>query len=235
MPIFNALQRAGLRYNEAESLGLFAHLPQLLTSDVLASARGLGAESAAPIFIVGMPRSGTSLAEQILASHPAVFGAGEIAFWDDAFAAHDPHGWTEEARANAIKAIAEQYFARTAQASAEALRGTTGVDDYGEGLKRLSEHVSGFLAITDGPEGIYWLERKTVRHMPAFKVKAIDSLGAGDAFHGAFTLALAEGRDLDAAMRFASATAALKCTKFGGASGAPTRAEVDAFLKRQGG
>jgi len=117
--------------------------------------------------------------------------------------------------------------------SAEALRGTTGVDDYGEGLKRLSEHVSGFLAITDGPEGIYWLERKTVRHMPAFKVKAIDSLGAGDAFHGAFTLALAEGRDLDAAMRFASATAAFKCTKFGGASGAPTRAEVDAFLAKR--
>jgi tetratricopeptide (TPR) repeat protein len=73
----NALQRAGLRYNEAESLGLFAHLPQLLTSDALASARGLGDESAAPIFIVGMPRSGSTLIEQILASHLQVFGAGE--------------------------------------------------------------------------------------------------------------------------------------------------------------
>jgi sugar/nucleoside kinase (ribokinase family) len=68
--------------------------------------------------------------------------------------------------------------------------------------------------------------------MPAFKVNAIDSLGAGDAFHGAFTLALAEGRDLVDAMRFASATAALKCTKFGGASGAPQRAEVEEFLLR---
>jgi tetratricopeptide (TPR) repeat protein len=85
-------------------------------------SRASASQSERPVFVLGMPRSGTSLAEQILASHPAVFGAGEIAFWDDAFAAHDPHGWTEEARANAIKAIAEQYFARTAQASAEALR-----------------------------------------------------------------------------------------------------------------
>jgi sulfofructose kinase len=117
--------------------------------------------------------------------------------------------------------------------SAEALRGTTGLDDYGAGLKRLSEHVSGFLATTDGPNGIYWLDQGNMRHMPAFEVKAIDSLGAGDAYHGAFTLGLAEGRDLDAAMRFASATAALKCMKFGGAAGAPRRAEVEEFLKRQ--
>lgn len=73
----NALQRVGLRYNEAESLRLFAHLPQLLTSDALATARGLGDASAAPIFIIGMPRSGSTLIEQIFASHPQVFGAGE--------------------------------------------------------------------------------------------------------------------------------------------------------------
>src|SRR6202041_431196 len=41
-----------------------------------------------PVFIVGMPRSGTSLTEQILASPPAVFGAGEVTFWDDAFVAY---------------------------------------------------------------------------------------------------------------------------------------------------
>lgn len=117
-------------------------------------------------------------------------------------------------------------------ASAEALHGTTGLSDYGAGLLRLAEHVSGFLAITDGPNGVYWLDHGALRHMPAFKVKAIDSLGAGDAFHGAFTLGLAEGRDLPDVMRFASATAALKCTYFGGASGAPQRAEVEEFLKK---
>ena len=81
--------------------------------------------------------------------------------------------------------------------------------------------MPGFLAVTDGPNGVYWLENGALRHMPAFAVKAIDSLGAGDAFHGAFTLALAEGRDLAGALRFASAAAALKCTHFGGAAGSP--------------
>ena len=73
----NALYRAGVRYDEAASLGLFAHLPELLTSEVLAARRGQGDASDAPIFIVGMPRSGSTLIEQILASHPQVFGAGE--------------------------------------------------------------------------------------------------------------------------------------------------------------
>ena len=117
--------------------------------------------------------------------------------------------------------------------SAEALHGTTGLSDYDAGLQRLAEHISGFLAITDGPNGVYWRDNGTLRHLPAFKVTAIDSLGAGDAFHGGFTLALAEGRALTDAMRFASATAALKCTHFGGGAGAPRRAEVEEFLKRQ--
>ncbi len=116
--------------------------------------------------------------------------------------------------------------------SAEALHGTTGTTDYAAGLHRLAEHVSGFLAITDGPNGVYWLDGGALRHLPAFAVQAIDSLGAGDAFHGAFTLALAEGQALSDILRFASATAALKCTHFGGASGAPHRAEVEEFLER---
>jgi len=115
-------------------------------------------------------------------------------------------------------------------ASSEALRGIAGIADLGVALRKLAEHLDGFVAVTDGPNGVYWLEAETLRHRPAFPVEAIDSLGAGDAFHGAFTLALAEGRDLETALRFASAAAALKCTKFGGASGAATRAEVDAFL-----
>ena len=117
-------------------------------------------------------------------------------------------------------------------ASTEALRATTGLSEPAAALKRLAENVPGFVAVTDGPNGVYWLENGALRHMPAFAVKAIDTLGAGDAFHGAFTLALAEGRDLIGALRFASAAAALKCTHFGGAAGAPRRAEVDEFLRR---
>ncbi len=118
-------------------------------------------------------------------------------------------------------------------ASTEALRATTGLGEPAPALTRLAENVPGFVAVTDGPNGVYWLENGALRHMPAFAVKAIDTLGAGDAFHGTFALAIAEGRDLVGALRFASAAAALKCTHFGGAAGAPKRAEVDAFLERQ--
>ena len=120
--------------------------------------------------------------------------------------------------------------------SAEALRGTTGLDDYGAGLKRLAEHVSGFLAITDGPNGIYWLEQETVRHMPAFKVKAIDSLGAGDAFHGAFTLG-AGGRTRS--RRRHALCQRHRRAQMHESSAAPRarrrRAEVEEFLKKNAG
>ncbi len=118
-------------------------------------------------------------------------------------------------------------------ASTEALRATTGLSDPIAALRRFAEHFAGFLAVSDGPNGVYWLEYGAVRHMPAFAVRAIDSLAAGDAFHAGFTLALAEGRDLTSALRFASAVGALKCTRFGGAAGSPRRAEVEDFLKQQ--
>ncbi|WP_144153853.1 tetratricopeptide repeat-containing sulfotransferase family protein [Paraburkholderia sp. BCC1885] len=73
----NALHRRSINYNEPMTLGLFGQLPQLLSADVLKAKHGLGDPSESPVFIVGMPRSGSTLIEQILASHPQVFGAGE--------------------------------------------------------------------------------------------------------------------------------------------------------------
>ena len=116
-------------------------------------------------------------------------------------------------------------------ASTEALRETTGFGEPATGLRRLAEHMTSFLAVTDGPNGVYWLDADNLRHMPAFAVTAIDTLGAGDTFHAAFALAIAEGRETTGALRFASAAAALKCTTFGGAAGSPRRAETDEFLK----
>lgn len=116
--------------------------------------------------------------------------------------------------------------------SAEALRGSTGLNDLRAALKKLGQSFNGFLGFTDGPDGVYWLENGEIRHMDAFKVKAIDTLGAGDVFHGAFTFRFVETGDLRASMRFAAAAAAIKCTRFGGLTGAATRAEVDDFLKQ---
>ena len=115
--------------------------------------------------------------------------------------------------------------------SHEGLTATAEKNDLAEGLTALRAHTSSFLGVTNGPNEMLWHENDRVRRMDSFSVDAIDTLGAGDVFHGAFALALAEGRDEASAMRFASAAAALKCTRFGGITGAPTRAEVDALLK----
>jgi sulfofructose kinase len=89
---------------------------------------------------------------------------------------------------------------------------------------------SAFVAITSGAKGCYWSEHGNIRHMPAVEVTAIDTLAAGDVFHAAFAVGLVEGWPTERTIRFASAAAAIKCTRFGGRLGAPTRAEVEAVL-----
>jgi len=116
--------------------------------------------------------------------------------------------------------------------SAECLRATTGHDDLGAGLMLMASQTNAFLAVSDGAGPVRYLERGAVRTMPVFKVNAVDTLAAGDVFHAGIALALAEGRDAVAAMHFGSAAAALKCTRFGGSMGAPTRREVDALVSR---
>ena len=74
----NALKRREFVYDEAETLGFLDRIRTVFTAELMHSKRGLGDASMVPIFIVGMPRSGTTLVEQILASHPKVFGAGEL-------------------------------------------------------------------------------------------------------------------------------------------------------------
>ena len=114
--------------------------------------------------------------------------------------------------------------------SSEALTATAGSADLGAALNGIAAGVRGFLAVTNGPDDVLWIERGTLRRLPVFAVEAVDTLGAGDSFHAGFALALAEGRDEVAAMRFGAATAALKCTRFGGISGTPQRQEVEALL-----
>jgi sugar/nucleoside kinase (ribokinase family) len=117
--------------------------------------------------------------------------------------------------------------------SSECLRTTTGVADLAEGLKRIARHSDAFLAVSNGPGDIVVLDRGVLRTVPVFHIRAVDTLGAGDALHGGFVLALAEGRNTDEALRFGSAVAGIKCSRIGGSAGAPTRAEVEAFLAGQ--
>jgi tetratricopeptide (TPR) repeat protein len=78
----NALKRRHVVYDEAEVLGRMERMRQIISADFIAARHGSGDPSPRPVFIVGMPRSGTTLLEQILASHPQVFGAGELHLLD---------------------------------------------------------------------------------------------------------------------------------------------------------
>ena len=78
--------------------------------------------------------------------------------------------------------------------SSECLRKTTGLADLGEGLQRIARHTDAFLAVSNGPDDIVYRDGSALRRLPVFKIAAVDTLGAGDALHGGFALALAEGR-----------------------------------------
>jgi sulfofructose kinase len=81
--------------------------------------------------------------------------------------------------------------------------------------------------VTLGAAGVMWYDGARLHTMPSPPVKAVDTLAAGDTWHGALALALAEGRGVDAAIEFASAVAALKCTRFGGRASIPHREEFE--------
>ena len=114
--------------------------------------------------------------------------------------------------------------------SAHGLRDTTELADPEESLRKIADLTDAYVSVTSGSAGAIWLENGEIRRDRAFKVEAVDTLGAGDVYHGAFALALGEGQDEASARRFSAAAAALKCTRFGGIAGSPTRPELEAFL-----
>ena len=110
-----------------------------------------------------------------------------------------------------------------------------GTEDLAEGLARAAADAGGLVAATAGAEGFYWREADgRIRHLPAHPVHAVDTLGAGDVFHGAFALALGEEKDIETAARFATVAAGLKCARTGGRAAIPDRAEVWAVLNGGG-
>ena len=72
------LKRAKLKYDEADTFAFFDAIRETFSAEFFAHRPFEGSPSNVPIFIIGMPRSGSTLVEQILSSHPQVFGAGEI-------------------------------------------------------------------------------------------------------------------------------------------------------------
>ena len=114
----------------------------------------------------------------------------------------------------------------------------TGLQDVHQALLMLNARHNASSALTPfvhlgascGAQGYAWVEAGRVRCCPAPRVEVIDTLAAGDVFHGALALALMEGQSVESAARFACMAASIKCTRFGGRLGCPQRAEVDAAL-----
>jgi ribokinase len=87
--------------------------------------------------------------------------------------------------------------------------------------------------LTLGERGVFLSDVDGQRLVPGFKVKTVDSTAAGDIFNGALSVALAEGKTVLDAVRFANAAAALSVTRLGAQPSAPIRADIEKFLGRR--
>ncbi|TKK37772.1 sugar kinase [Pseudomonas fluorescens] len=105
----------------------------------------------------------------------------------------------------------------------------TGAAGMSQALPMLSQHVQALLVVRDGPNGCWVGRGAQTEHVPGFKVKAVDSNGAGDAHAGVFIAGLAKGLKPVEAARRANAAAALAVTRWGPAT-SPGTAEVDALV-----
>lgn len=114
--------------------------------------------------------------------------------------------------------------------SAAGLRQCTSENDPYRALRKIEAPNAWALGVTCGAEGSLWLIDGTFHHVPAPHVKALDTTGCGDVFHGALALALAEGLMILEAARFATSAASLKARNGRGWHGMPDRAEVTSFM-----
>jgi tetratricopeptide (TPR) repeat protein len=118
-------KRYDTKYDRSSLTKLVDEIILSIDADAIERIRGRACASEVPVFIVGMPRSGTSLTEQILASHPGAFGAGELTFWDTAFLTHKSAGGANEsgaAGADLVRRMAGDYLQRLTASSGAALR-----------------------------------------------------------------------------------------------------------------
>lgn len=136
-----------------------------------------------------------------------------------------------DAEAPVLEAEAAVHAASHVAFSAQGAFDFTGLGDVEQAALKADTMLPGKVIVTDGENGVAMAQDGAVTWYPAFDIRPVDTLGAGDVWHGAFTLALGEGMAEAEAIRFASAAAAIKCERKGGRDGAPKRQEVMDFLR----
>jgi sulfofructose kinase len=100
-----------------------------------------------------------------------------------------------------------------------------------EALAALTRFRGRVAAVTRGRTGVSWHEGGTPNRRPAYAIDVVDTTGAGDVFHGAYAFAIGGGLAVADAMSFASAAAALKCTRANGRAGIPAFDDCVAFMR----
>ena len=150
---------------------------------------------------------------------------GAIALFDAAFAANIPSVF--DADAGDTAEVLTISLRATHPVFSEPMLTSLGWGPPRIALPRAFGGNNALCGVTLGERGVLWFDGSKVQHLPARPTIAIDTLAAGDTWHGAFALALAERQPLARALQFASNAASIKCSRFGGRVGIPTRAETD--------
>ena len=107
----------------------------------------------------------------------------------------------------------------------------SGKNDVRESLLEQAAQFDGCMGVTLGQDGFIWVEAGVLRQIYPPKIIARDTLAAGDVFHGAFAIAITEGMTIEKAAMFACSAAAIKCSRFGGRKGIPSRYEVETLMR----
>ncbi len=103
-------KRYGREYDRASHAARIDRVIGAFDASFMSRCQADASRSELPVFVVGMPRSGTTLVEQILASHPSVFGAGELKFWGNAFRAFESPSAAEDGASKLIPGMARDYL-----------------------------------------------------------------------------------------------------------------------------
>lgn len=115
--------------------------------------------------------------------------------------------------------------------SEQGLEDFSGQTDPVDGLRFAAEELDAWVCVTRGPLPVICCEGTAMYEVPAFNIQVVDTLGAGDAWHGAFALGLARGLTERDAVRQANAVAAIKTTSTGVPDSLPDEARLQKFLK----
>lgn len=114
--------------------------------------------------------------------------------------------------------------------SKQGLRAYINIDDTEAALLAAKANLDAWVCVTDGSNGVFHVHNGNIQHTPIHRIEVKDTLGAGDVWHGVFTLGLSDGQDEQSAIEYANAAATLKCAAQGGGMAAPTKDQTEQFI-----